>query len=146
MRISDWSSDVCSSDLSTAVEDRDGRLLRLFTNEVGLWRLPATVDDVPAVYLTALKAFEDERFDRHLGVDPIAVARAAVQNVAAGRIVSGASTITLQVVRLLEPRPRTVATKLIEAARAVQLALHYSKLEILGMYLTLDPFGGPVER
>lgn len=133
------------SDLSTAVEDRDGRLLRLFTNGEGRWRLPADVDDVPAYYLAALKAFEDQRFDLHLGIDPIAIIRAITQNLSSGRVVSGASTLTLQVVRLLEPRPRTWTTKLIEAARAVQLELHFSKREILGMYLTLAPFGGPVE-
>jgi penicillin-binding protein 1C len=133
------------TDVSVAVEDREGRLLRLFTNGEGRWRLPATVADVPPHYLAALKGFEDGRFDRHLGVDPLAIARAAGQNLMAGRTVSGASTLTQQVVRLLEPRPRTLGAKAVEALRAVQLELHHSKDEILGMYLTLAPFGGPVE-
>ncbi|MFN4091111.1 MAG: penicillin-binding protein 1C, partial [Alphaproteobacteria bacterium] len=132
-------------ELSTAIEDRDGRLLRLFANRDGRWRLPATVDDVPPYFLAALTSFEDRRFARHWGVDPLAIGRAAAQNVAAGRVVSGASTITQQVVRLLEPRPRSWSAKLVEAARAVQLELHHSKDEILGMYLTLAPYGGPVE-
>ena len=132
-------------DLSTLVEDREGAILRVFANSEGLWRLRTTAEEVPAFYLDALKAFEDRRFDRHFGVDPLAVLRAAVQNLAGGRVVSGASTLTMQVARLLEPRPRTWRAKLIEAARAVQLEWRFSKREILDIYLTLAPFGGPVE-
>src|SRR5204863_752031 len=85
---------------STEVVDANGRLLRAFTTADGMWRLKTTVDDVDPVYLALLKAYEDGRFDRHPGVDPLSVVRATVQLVAHGRIVSGASTLTMQVARL----------------------------------------------
>ena len=93
-------------DRSTEVVDANGRLLRAFTANDGQWRLKTTVDDVDPVYLALLKAYEDRRFDDHWGIDPLAAARAAGQWMARGRIVSGASTISMQAARLLEPRPR----------------------------------------
>ena len=133
------------ADLSTVVVDRHGQPLRVFTNQAGYWRLPTGVDDVPERFVRLLLAREDRRFHAHPGVDPAAVLRALAQNVRAGTVVSGASTVTMQVARLLEPRPRTLAAKLIEMARAVQLEWRYGKDEILAMYLTLAPFGGNVE-
>lgn len=132
-------------DLSVAMLDRTGAPLRVFTNAEQAWRLPATFDDVAPVYRDLLVTYEDKRFFEHWGVDPWAVARAFGQNLAAGRTVSGASTLTMQVARLLEPRPRTLRAKLIEMARALQLEWRYDKRAILGMYLTLAPFGGNVE-
>jgi len=132
-------------DVSVSVTDAAGRPLRVFTNASGAWRLPATADDVAPVFTSLLLAYEDRRFHAHPGVDPLAVLRAAGQNLVGGRVVSGASTITMQVARLLEPRPRTLRAKLAEMARAVQLEWRYSKAEILGMYLTLAPYGGNVE-
>ena len=97
-------------------------------------------------YLAMLKAYEDKRFDDHCGVDPLAVARAAVQYALAGHVVSGGSTLTMQVARLLEP-PKLAAsrTKLFQMVRAMQLEERYSKDEILSFYLTLAPFGGNLE-
>ena len=92
-----------------------------------------------------LKAYEDKRFDRHWGVDPLAIGRAAGQAVAAGQIVSGASTLTMQAAKLLSPRPRTLLAKAIEMGRAVQLESRLAKDDVLAIYLTLAPFGGPVE-
>jgi penicillin-binding protein 1C len=132
-------------DRSAVVRDRDGGMLRAYTARDGIWRIAAGPDDVSPVYLAMLKAFEDKRFDDHLGVDPLALFRAAGQMVAHGRIVSGGSTLTMQTVRLLEPRPRTLLSKLIEIGRALQLEAHYSKAEILGIYLTLAPYGGNIE-
>jgi penicillin-binding protein 1C len=132
-------------DLSTVVLDRQGRLLRAFTAADGTWRLAATAADVSPLYLDTLIAYEDRRFAWHPGVDPLAVVRALGQWAANGRVVSGASTITMQVARLLEPRERTLGAKLIEIARAVQLEWRYSKEEILAIYLTLAPFGGNIE-
>jgi penicillin-binding protein 1C len=132
-------------DRSAIVLDKDGQLLRAFTARDGSWRLQATVDDVSPLYLALLQAYEDKRFHRHLGVDPLSTARAFGQMVQHGGVVSGASTLTMQAVRLLEPRPRTFGSKLIEMARALQLEAHYSKDEILGIYLTLAPFGGNLE-
>ena len=133
------------ADLSVTVTDRKGQPLRIFTNGAGAWRLPATVDDVSPLFIELLLAYEDRRFTSHAGVDPLAVLRAAAQNLGAGRVVSGASTITMQVARLLEPRPRSWTAKLIEAARAAQLEWRYGKRDILGMYLTLAPYGGNIE-
>ena len=133
------------ADVSSVVLDRNGRDLRVFSNSVGAWRLPAAVGDVEPLYVELLLQREDRRYHRHWGVDPLAIARAAWQNLKAGRIVSGASTLTMQVARLLDPRPRTLTAKLIEAARALQLEWRYDKNAILGMYLTLAPFGGNLE-
>ena len=122
--------------------DRDGTPLRVYLTEQGLFRLPAKVDAADRRYLEMLIAYEDKRFFSHHGVDPWALGRAILQAVSHGRVVSGASTLTMQTARLLEPRPRTITSKLIEMFRAVQLERRFSKREILAMYLTLAPFGG----
>jgi penicillin-binding protein 1C len=132
-------------DRSTEVVDANGRVLRAFTTQDGKWRLKATVDDVDPLYLALLKAYEDRRFDEHWGVDPLAALRAARQLVERGRIVSGASTISMQAARLLDPRPRSFTTKAIQSARALQLEWRYSKREVLAIYLTLAPMGGNLE-
>lgn len=130
---------------STEVVDANGRLLRAFTTPDGLWRLKTTVDDVDPIYLALLKAYEDDRFDFHPGVDPLSVVRAAWQLASHGRIVSGASTLTMQAARLLQPHARTFPDKVIEAARALQLEWRYSRREVLAIYLTLAPMGGNLE-
>ncbi len=131
---------------STEVLDADGRLLRAFTTADGRWRLRATPSDVDPLYLKLLKAYEDQRFDSHPGVDPMAVIRAVATSAWRGRIVSGASTLSMQTARLLEPQLRRSFTgKLLQAARALQLEWRYSKDEILSIYLTLAPFGGNIE-
>jgi penicillin-binding protein 1C len=133
------------ADVSTAVVDRTGAPLRLFTTAEGFWRLPVALEEVAPVYLELLVAVEDRRFLSHVGVDPVAVARAVGENLAAGRVVSGASTLTMQVARLLEPRPRSLGGKLLQGLRALQLEARYDKRRILEMYLTLAPFGGNLE-
>jgi penicillin-binding protein 1C len=130
---------------STVVEDRKGVLLRAFTTADGIWRLPADPDAVDPLYLKMLLAYEDRRYESHLGVDPLAVARALRQWITHGRLISGASTITMQTAKLLEPRPRTFRSKAIEMARALQLEARFSKREILAAYLTLIPYGGNLE-
>ena len=132
--------------LSPEVVARDGTLLRPFLSADGYWRLKTNVADVDPRYLALLKAYEDKRFESHFGVDPLALLRASFQLVTTGHVVSGASTLTMQAARLLEPgRPRTVLTKLIQMARAIQLEERYSKNQILSIYLTLAPFGGNLE-
>jgi penicillin-binding protein 1C len=132
-------------DHSVVVLDKQKNLLRGFTSRDGAWRLPIQLDVVDNRYLTLLKAYEDQRFDWHPGVDPFAILRAIGQWLREGRVVSGASTLTMQTVRLLEPRPRTLRSKLMEICRALQLEWHYDKDAILTMYLTLAPFGGNLE-
>jgi penicillin-binding protein 1C len=131
--------------LSPEVVASNGTLLRPFLSKDGYWRLKTNVRDVNARYLNILKAYEDKNFDSHWGVDPTAVIRAAFQYAGAGRIVSGASTLTMQAARLLEPRPRGFITKAFQMIRAVQLEERYSKDQILSIYLTLAPFGGNLE-
>lgn len=135
-----------SHDLSTVVVDRDDRLLRAFTTDDGRWRLPVTVEDVDPRYLALLMAFEDRRFYDHGGVDGHAVVRAGLQAIKHRRLVSGASTLTMQVARLIERRhERTLRRKLRQMVRALQLEDRFSKREILNLYLRLAPFGGNIE-
>jgi penicillin-binding protein 1C len=131
--------------VSQVALDRDGRTLRAFPLADGRWRLAADVERLDPQFLAALIAMEDERFVWHAGVDPAAAVRAAADSARAGRIVSGASTITMQTARLLEPRPRTFSSKAIEMLRAAQLERRLSKDQILALYLTLAPYGGPLE-
>jgi penicillin-binding protein 1C len=133
--------------VSTTILDRNGKLLRAYAMANGRWRLP--VDAKTAVdpgYLKLLLAYEDRRFWSHGGVDPLALGRAALQFVTNGRIVSGGSTITMQLARLMEPRrERSVYAKLRQMVRAVQLERKLNKDEILDLYLALAPFGGNLE-
>jgi len=131
---------------STLVVDRDGKLLRPYTTLEGRWRLPATRENVDPRFLALLLAYEDKRFNAHHGVDPLALGRALSQLVGNGRVVSGASTLTMQVARLLEPRAeRTFAAKLRQMVRAIAIERSLSKNEILALYLSLAPYGGNLE-
>ncbi|MFD1282847.1 transglycosylase domain-containing protein, partial [Methylobacterium goesingense] len=131
---------------STVVLDREGRLLRPFATADGRWRLPVTGSQVDPRYLAMLTAYEDRRFATHPGIDPAATLRAAWQWFTAGRIVSGGSTLSMQVARLVEPRAeRSLAAKLRQMVRAVQLERRLGKDGVRDLYLALAPYGGPVE-
>src|SRR5215510_4331364 len=131
---------------STLVVDREGRLLRPYPTVEGRWRLPATTESVDPRFFALLLAYEDKRFRSHSGVDPWALARAAWQFVTHGRIVSGGSTLTMQVARLIEPRAeRNIAAKLRQVVRAIALERLLSKDQILALYLSLAPYGGNLE-
>ena len=129
----------------TEILDRLGRTVALRPAPGGVWRFRTAASDVAPVLLETLIRTEDRHFWHHPGVNPLALARAAAQDLRAGRIVSGGSTLTMQTARLLEPRPRTIRSKLIEIARALQLEWRYSKRDILGFWLTLAPYGGNLE-
>ena len=132
--------------LSREVVDRDGALLRAFAAPDGRWRFAADLGRVDARFLDMLVAYEDRRFRQHSGIDPLAILRAAGQLVASGRIVSGGSTITMQLARLIEPRSeRSLWAKARQAFRAWQIERRLSKDEILARYLTLAPYGGNIE-
>lgn len=133
--------------ISTTVVDRNGKLLRAYAMADGRWRLPVkAATGVDPGYLNLLLGYEDRRFRSHHGVDPLALGRAAVQLLTQGHIVSGGSTITMQLARLLEPRQeRSVSAKLRQIVRAVELERQLSKDQILDLYLTLAPFGGNLE-
>jgi penicillin-binding protein 1C len=125
--------------------DRHGAWLRALAVERGRWRIRADLDRTDPTFLQRVVAVEDARFDWHPGVDPLAIARAAGSVLLTGHVRSGASTLTMQTARLLEPRPRTLGAKAIEALRAFQLEARFSKRQILGLYLTLAPYGGNLE-
>ena len=125
--------------------DQSGEILCAHLTPDEKWRLPIRLEDVPPLYLKMLITYEDKRFYSHCGVDPIALTRGLWQWVKNGRIISGGSTLTMQTIRLLRPRPRTLFYKIEEIFQALRLEWQYSKNEILEMYLTLAPYGGNVE-
>ena len=132
--------------LSTEVRDRNGTLLRVYTVEEGRWRLSATPDAVDQGYLDLLIAYEDKRFYTHSGVDPRAILRATAQALWNGEVVSGASTLTMQVARLLEDSGTgQLSGKLRQARVALALERHLTKQQILQIYLERAPFGGNIE-
>ena len=134
--------------VATSVEvlDRDGTLLRAYTVDDGRWRLALAPDQVDPVYLAMLIAYEDKRFRDHAGVDPLSLSRALVQAVWNGRVVSGGSTLTMQVARLLEDGTTgEVDGKLRQMRVALALERRLTKDQILQLYLHLAPFGGNLE-
>lgn len=134
-----------AADVSPLILDKDGRWLHGFTTKEGRWRFAADLDAVDPGFVERLIEVEDKRYYAHWGVDPAAVLRAGFTSLKAGRVVSGASTITMQTARLLEPRPRTFGSKAVEMIRALQIERRLSKKEILELYLTLAPYGGNLE-
>jgi len=129
---------------STRVLDRGGKPLRFFLAGDGMWRFPLTLDEISPDLIAAMIDSEDRHFYRHPGINPLSILRALWSNVRHGRIVSGASTIPMQVARMAAPGPRTVGTKAVEAFRALQLCAHFSKDRILQWYVNLAPFGSNV--
>lgn len=132
--------------LSHIVVDRSGKLLRAYATPDGRWRLPASPDDVDPRLIKVLLGYEDRRFYEHDGVDLYALSRAAFQLITKGHIVSGGSTLSMQVARLLEPREkRSFGAKARQIVRALELERSLSKRDILSLYLTLAPYGGNLE-
>ncbi len=129
---------------STVLEDQKGELLSASIASDGQWRFPE-VDSVPKKFAQALIAFEDKRFRSHGGVDLRSLGRAMKQNIQAGEVKSGGSTITMQVIRLSRKgKPRSLFQKAIEIVMATRLEFLYSKDEIIGLYASHAPFGGNV--
>ncbi|MEP6564274.1 MAG: penicillin-binding protein 1C [Mesorhizobium sp.] len=132
--------------VSTEVQDRDGQLLRAFATPDGYWRLETRLDQVDKQFVDMLVTYEDKRFWDHEGVDVLALARAAGQFATSGHIVSGGSTLSMQLARLIEPREsRSLGSKIKQMLRAIQIERRLSKREILERYLTLAPYGGNLE-
>lgn len=127
---------------STVLLDHSGQPLRTFANAQGQWRYPIALEQLGENYQQLLLGYEDRWFFWHPGVNPLAMLRASWQNLVAGKVVSGGSTLTMQVARLLEPQPRNIAGKLRQILRALQLEWHLSKQQILQLYINLAPFGG----
>lgn len=127
------------------VTDRKGIPLRAYPDSNGVWRYPVTIDQVSENYVDILLTYEDRWFYHHPGVNPLALTRAAWQWLFYGEVVSGGSTLTMQVARILDPHSRSIPGKLKQMFRALQLEWHYSKNEILELYLNYAPFGGTIE-
>ncbi|MDO6720954.1 penicillin-binding protein 1C [Psychrosphaera sp. 1_MG-2023] len=127
------------------VVDENNRPLRTFADPNGIWRYPIELSDVSPLYIEALLTYEDRWFWLHPGINPFAVLRATYQNLTNGRIVSGGSTISMQVARILHPHNRSFTGKLQQVLRTLQLEWHLSKNQILQIYLNTAPFGGTIE-
>jgi penicillin-binding protein 1C len=130
---------------SKLITGREGSPLRGFLTSGDKWRFHTQLNEISEYQIKAVIEKEDKYFYYHPGINLISVARAAAENIISGKIKSGASTITMQVVRLLENRPRTYPNKVVETFRALQLELAYSKDQILEMYFNLVPYGGNIE-
>ena len=128
-----------TSPYSTVLVDRNGELLGARIATDGQWRFPPR-DNTPEKVATCLVEFEDRQFYRHWGVNPLAIGRAALQNLRHKRIVSGGSTLTMQTIRLARNKPRTFKEKLIEMIGATRLEFRYSKKKILSLYVSHAPF------
>jgi penicillin-binding protein 1C len=140
-----WPLPSTEGEFARIVLSDDGTPLWRFPDKNGIWRYPVSIEDVSPLYLQALLGYEDRWFYWHPGLNPMSIVRAAWQNVRNQRIISGGSTISMQVARLIEPHERTMTGKLIEAWRTMQLEWHYSKKEILQIYINRAPFGGAQE-
>ncbi|QNH61576.1 penicillin-binding protein 1C [Hymenobacter sediminicola] len=142
----DWAFPVPPAPLySPIVLAQDGSVLHAYLNPTQKWRMKTELREITPVLRAAIIEKEDRWFRWHFGVNPLALVQAAGRNLFGSGRTTGASTITMQVARLLEPKERTFGNKLLEMARATQLEAHYSKDEILQLYLNLVPYGGNVE-
>ena len=140
-----WPLPLPKDDQARVVLAEDGTPLWRFADANGVWRYPVHIDDVSPLYLDALLTYEDRWFFQHTGVNPLALGRAAWQNLSGGRVLSGGSTLSMQVARLLDPHERTMPGKLRQLWRTAQLEWHLSKPQILELYLNRAPFGGTLQ-
>jgi penicillin-binding protein 1C len=130
---------------SPVIFDRNGKPLRFFLAPDDQWRFHVSLQEISPRLIEAVIAYEDRWFYFHPGVNPFSIGRALFQNLKTGEIVSGGSTLTMQVARMIERRPRTYRAKLIEMIRALELEFRYSKEEILNFYFNLAPYGGNIQ-
>ncbi|AZF30135.1 Penicillin-insensitive transglycosylase & transpeptidase PBP-1C [Pseudomonas sp. R4-35-07] len=140
-----WPLPLPQDDLARVVLAEDGTPLWRFADANGVWRYPVQTSEVSPYYLDALLTYEDRWFYRHPGINPLALARATWQNLSGARVVSGGSTLSMQVARLLDPHSRTFLGKLRQLWRTAQLEWHLSKEQILNLYLNRAPFGGTLQ-
>lgn len=136
---------LVNKQFAVVITASDGSPLRAFPDPQGIWRYPISLQQVSPLYVEALLSYEDRWFYYHPGFNPLALIRACFQFIWHGRAISGASTLTMQVARVLEPHPKTIPGKLRQIFRALQLEYHLSKDEILTLYLNNAPFGGVIE-
>ncbi len=134
-----------NAEQATRFFDRHGELLQVIISDDDYFRISVDRDELSPLFIDTLLLQEDQYFYQHPGVNPFAILRAIVSNLSSGHVISGASTITMQLARMLERRPRTLIAKFIEMFRAIQLEMRYSKREILQYYLSIAPYGGNLE-
>jgi penicillin-binding protein 1C len=132
-------------DQAIFVQSRDGSLLKAFTSRDQFWRRSVKLEELSEKFVRTIITCEDRWFYYHPGINPISLISALVDNLRAGRVVRGGSTITMQIARMMEPKRRTVAGKLVEIFRALQLELAFSKKELLEIYFNIIPYGGNIE-
>ncbi len=123
----------------------DGTPLRSFADQKGVWRYPVKISQVSPLYIEALINYEDQWFWQHPGINPFSIIRATVQNLTNDSIISGGSTLTMQVARLISPHKKTILGKIKQLLIALQLEWHFNKEQILSYYLNHAPFGGTIE-
>lgn len=140
-----WPLPLSQANPARVVVAADGTPLWRFADENGIWRYPVTLNDASPRYLEALINYEDRWFWDHPGINPLSILRAAGQDLLSGKVISGGSTLTMQVARLLDPHPRTFGGKIRQVWRALQLEWHLSKEQILTLYLNRAPFGGTLQ-
>ena len=140
-----WPLPLPGDDRARVVLAEDGTPLWRFADAQGVWRYPVEPAQVSPYYIEALLTYEDRWFYQHPGVNPLALGRAAWQNFTGGRVLSGGSTLSMQVARLLDPHSRTWHGKLRQLWRTAQLEWHLSKTQILALYLDRAPFGGTLQ-
>ncbi|MDE9494226.1 peptidoglycan glycosyltransferase PbpC [Xenorhabdus bovienii] len=140
-----WPLPLHNVKMARVVVGEDGSPLWRFADNEGIWRYPVTLEQVSPEYIQALLTYEDRWFYKHPGINPVSLLRAAWQDIRTGKIVSGGSTISMQVARLIDPHPRTFTGKFRQIWRTLQLEWHYSKDQILEMYLNRAPFGGTLQ-
>lgn len=132
-------------DYSTTISDKNGNVLYAFLNKKDKWRLKTELNEISPELKKAIVYKEDKYFYFHWGINPLAIGRALFNNIVQNKRTSGASTITMQVARMLKPKRRTYANKLVEMFNALQLEWQLSKDEILQLYLNLVPYGSNIE-
>ena len=132
-------------EFSKEIYSNNGTLISAYLTSDDKWRLRTELEEVSPDLIKAILAKEDSWFYWHPGINPVSVVRAIFRNVSSGKTELGASTITMQLARIVEPKPRTYINKFAEIFRAIQLEIKYSKEEILEMYLSLLPLGGNIE-
>ena len=135
------------SEVSQVLRASNNTILNLRLTQDGFWREKATLEEIDPQLIAMLIAYEDQRFWSHNGVDPQAIIRATYDFITSGRIVSGASTLTMQTARLIDPRlsQKKISTKVWQMLEAIRLEQHWTKEEILEAYFTLAPYGGNIE-
>jgi penicillin-binding protein 1C len=127
---------------SVVIKFKNGDVMRIYKTTDDSFRIYTSIDEIDPKLINAALCYEDKYFYYHLGINPFSIIRALYQNLKARKTISGGSTITMQLVKIINPRPRTISSKLLEAITALHYELHLSKKQILQFYFNYAPYGG----